>query len=125
MQEIMVDRYLTGFVFEGGSDTQYLEEKSSLINSLQFVINQQSVGYSLWSERLRHKFTHLKGKEFTTDWIGGEDYPGTKSRKRMCVKRQQGKIELLKNERGEGREKIASCSGMKGLFEEKQRKSRR
>lgn len=47
MQEIMVDRYLTGFVFEGGSDTQYLEEKSSLINSLQFVINQQSVGYSL------------------------------------------------------------------------------
>lgn len=58
------------------------------------------------------------------DW-GREDYPGTQSRKRMFVKRQQGKIKLLKKEREEGKEKIAICSGMKGSFEENQGKSRR
>lgn len=46
MQEIILGRYLTGFVFVGSSDPQYLEENSSLINSLP-IYHQQSVGYSL------------------------------------------------------------------------------
>lgn len=57
------------------------------------------------------------------DW-GRKDYAGTKSRKTSCVKRQQRKTEQLEKEREEGREKTASCSGTKGLGEEKEGKSR-
>lgn len=38
------------------------------------------------------------------DW-GREDHPGTKSRKIMHAKRQQGKMECLEKERGEERDK--------------------
>lgn len=57
------------------------------------------------------------------DW-GRKDYPGTKSRKTSCVKRQQRKTEQLEKEREEEREKTESCSGTKDLGKEKQGKSR-
>lgn len=56
------------------------------------------------------------------DWRR-EDHPGTKSKKKTRAKRKQGKIESgWKGEGKQGGRKIASSSGKKAIFKEKQRK---
>lgn len=84
MQEIILDRYLTGFVFEeGGSDTQYLEENSSLINSLP-ICHQPTVCGLQFVKWATKAHAHTSGRKKIHNRLdqGREDYPGKKSRKK-------------------------------------------
>lgn len=119
MQEIILDRYLMCFVFEGILDTQYLQENSSVwLTASQLIINQRSVSYSLRSEGLRHLHIWKEKMHNRLDW-GREDHPGTKSRKRTCAKRWWRKIEWLQKEREERREKNSKQFRYKSLIQRK------
>lgn len=92
MQEIILDRYLTRFVFEGSLDSQYLGENSSpWLTASQFVINQQSVSYGLWSEGLRYTLTHLEGKNAEKIGLGEGRSSRDQVKKNNACKETTGK----------------------------------
>lgn len=85
MQEIILDRYLTGFVLEGGSDTQYLEDTSSLINSLPICHQPTVCGLHFVKWGTMAQVHTSERKKFTTDWTGGEKIIQGQSQEKECV----------------------------------------